>query len=145
MQWKGKIPEGKVFKEPVSSLDIVPTVLSSAGIEIKSEDNFDGVNLLPYIKGEKSGPPHEVLYWRFHNNRAILMDNWKLIKGAKQENWELYNLSEDIGETKNLAEKMPEKVKEMEKLWEEWNTQLQPPKWFRQDASTKKLKNILKE
>jgi len=145
MQWKGKIPEGKLFNEPVSSLDIVPTVLSAIGIQIKPEDKLDGVNLLPYVKGEKSGKPHDVLYWRYVRKKAIRLGDWKLIKESENQNWELYNISEDIGETKNLAEKMPEKVKEMEKLWEEWNSQLQAPKWFRQDVRTKKLKNILKE
>ena len=136
MQWKGKLPEGKVFEEPVSSLDIVPTVLAAVGIEVKPGDNFDGVNLLPYLRGKKSGRPHEVLYWRFFEKRAIRMGDWKLVKEAGQAHWELYNLAEDISETRNLAEKLPKKVKEMEEAWQEWNAQLQPPKWVRQGART---------
>jgi len=134
MQWKGQLPEGKVFEEPVSSLDIVPTVLAAVGIAVKPEDKLDGVNLLPYLRGEKTGRPHDVLYWRFRANQAIRMGDWKLVKAAGQERWELYNLAEDIGETKNLAEQMPEKVSELEKLWQDWNAQLQAPKWIPQDA-----------
>ena len=55
MQWKGQLPEGMVFQEPVSSLDIVPIVLAATGIGVKPEDNLDGVNLLPYLRGEKVG------------------------------------------------------------------------------------------
>jgi len=57
MQWKGKVPANRVFNEMVSSLDIVPTVLSAIGIESKPEDRFDGVNLLPYLTGQKFRTP----------------------------------------------------------------------------------------
>ena len=54
--------------------------------------------------------------------------------------WELYNLDEDVGDTRNLAATMPEKFQGMEKIWMEWNAQLQAPKWVRQDARTAQLK-----
>ncbi|NWG14900.1 MAG: sulfatase-like hydrolase/transferase [Acidobacteria bacterium] len=136
VQWKGQLPEGMVFQEPVSSLDIVPTVLAATGIGVKPEDNLDGANLLPSLKSEKAGRPHDVLYWRSQNKKAIRLGDWKLVKEQRQSGWELYNLADDIGESKNLAEKMPEKVKELEKAWQEWNAQLQAPKWIRQDART---------
>jgi len=61
MQWNGKIPAGKVDDRPVIQLDIHPTALAAAGAEAPGEAKFDGVNLLPYATGEKSGPPHEAL------------------------------------------------------------------------------------
>jgi hypothetical protein len=134
--WKGHLPAGKVFSKPVASLDIVPTVLAAAGQAAKPEDKLDGVNLLPFLGGEKPGRPHDVLYWRFHVKQAIRSGDWKLVKEQRQSHWELYNLADDIGESKNLAEKMPEKVKELEKAWQEWNAQLQAPKWIRQDSRT---------
>jgi hypothetical protein len=118
------------------SLDVVPTVLAAVGRPAKPEDKLDGVDLMPYLSGEKSGRPHDVLYWRFHAKQAIRSGDWKLVKEQRQDRWELYNLADDIGESKNLAEKMPEKVKELEKAWQEWNSQLQAPKWVRQDSRT---------
>ena len=136
VQWKGKLPAGKVFTEPVASLDIVPTVLAAVGIAAKPDDKLDGVNLLPYLGGVKAGSPHDVLYWRFHAKQAIRSGDWKLVKEQRQGRWELYNLADDVGESKDLADKMPEKLKELDKAWQEWNAQLQAPKWIRQDART---------
>ena len=65
MQWKGKIPGGKVDDRPVVQLDILPTALAAAGVAAKPEWKLDGVNLLPYLTGKKAGAPHETLYWRF--------------------------------------------------------------------------------
>jgi arylsulfatase A-like enzyme len=136
VQWKGKVPAGTVSSDPVISLDIVPTVLAAAGKPASPDDKFDGVDLLPHLSGEKSGLPHDVLYWRFHAKQAIRSGDWKLVKEQRQGRWELYNLADDIGETKDLAERMPEKVKELERAWQAWNAQLQAPKWVRQDART---------
>jgi arylsulfatase A-like enzyme len=136
VQWKGRLPAGKVFRDPVMSLDIVPTVLAAVGTAAKADEKLDGVNLLPYLGGEKPGRPHDVLYWRFHAKQAIRAGDWKLVKEQRQARWELYNLADDIGESKDLADRMPEKVKELEKAWQEWNAQLQDPKWVRQDART---------
>lgn len=136
VQWKDRLPAGKVFGEPVVSLDIVPTVLAAAGVAAQPEDKLDGVDLWPYLSGRKAGRPHDVLYWRFQAEQAVRSGDWKLVKVQRQGRWELYNLAEDVGESKNLAEKLPEKVRELEKAWQEWNAQLQAPKWIRRDART---------
>jgi arylsulfatase A-like enzyme len=136
VQWKGRLPAGKVFREPVASLDIVPTVMAAVGKPVKPDEKLDGVDLLPFLSGAKPGRPHDVLYWRFHAKQAIRLGDWKLVKEQRQGRWELYNLAEDIGESKDLAEKMPEKVKELEKAWQEWNAQLRAATWIRQDART---------
>jgi arylsulfatase A-like enzyme len=136
VQWKGNLPAGKIYRDPVISLDIVPTVLAAAGKVVAPDDNLDGVNLLPYLAGDKAGRPHDVLYWRFHTKRAIRMGDWKLVNERGNARPELYNLADDISESKDLADKMPDKVKELDKAWQAWNVQLQAPKWIRQDSRT---------
>jgi len=136
VQWKGRLPAGQVFRNPVSSLDIMPTVLAAVGKPSEPDDKLDGVDLLPCLRGEKTGQPHDVLYWRFHAKQAVRSGDWKLVKEQRRGRWELYNLADDIGESKDLAEKMPEKVKELKKAWQEWNAELQVPKWIRQDSRT---------
>ena len=134
MQWKGKIPAGKVDDRPVIQLDIHPTALAAAGVEAPADAKFDGVNLLPYITGEKSGAPHEALHWRFGSQIALRAGDWKLVKGAGMDGVqggragkadtqgaELYNVTTDIGEKTNLAEKNPDKLKELAALWDKWN------------------------
>lgn len=144
IQWWGHIPQGKVYDLPVNSLDILPTVLAAAGIE--APGNLDGVNLLPYIRGEKSSAPHEELYWRFYDGpkrRAIRRGDMKLLSEGGP--WQLYNLANDIGEKNDLATSSPDTVKSMEAAWDKWNQQMQDPKWQGQapppgpDPSQKRL------
>jgi arylsulfatase A-like enzyme len=150
VQWKGHLPAGKVEDRPVIQLDILPTALAAAGVEIKPEWKLDGVNLLPYLTGAKAGSPHEALYWRFGGQLAIRKGDWKLVKGrgltagpavmrgkANTEGAELYNLAEDIGEKHNLAAKHPAKVNELVADWNAWNLQLVNPAWGPSDPGQK--------
>jgi arylsulfatase A-like enzyme len=144
MQWKGHLPAGRVDDRPVIQLDILPTALAAAGVEIKTDWKLDGVNLLPYLNGQNSAAPHEALYWRFGQQIAIRKGDWKLVKGvgskgvegierqgkASTDGAELYNLAADIGEKDNLAEKESAKLQELVAAWEKWNSELVEPRWF---------------
>lgn len=152
MQWKGHVPAGRVDDRPVIQLDVLPTVLAAIGVPVKAEWKLDGVNLLPYVNGENSGAPHEALYWRFGQQVAIRIGDWKLVKGAgagipvestgraSMDGAQLYNLRDDIGEKKNLAAENPEKVRELAAAWSAWNAQLEEPKWFPQRETPKGAK-----
>ena len=142
-RWSGA--EGAVQRKPnivlILADDLGYAELGCQGCKDIPTPNIDSIarNGVRFTQGYVTCPvcaPTEVLYWRFFEKRAIGMGDWKLVKEAGQTRWELYNLAEDISETRNLAEKMPKKVKGMEEAWEEWNAQLQPPKWVRQDART---------
>jgi arylsulfatase A-like enzyme len=127
-QWKGKLPAGKTYDEPVIQLDILPTSLAAAGAEIDPAWKLDGVDLLPYLTGAKRERPHETLYWRFGHQWAIRHGDWKLVAGNGGDlEGELINLAEDISESKNLAADNPDKVRELKALWDEWNVEQAPP------------------
>ncbi len=136
MQWKGHLPAGKVYDQPVISLDVLPTSLAAAGAALRPEWKLDGVNLLPFLNAEQSGAPHDTLYWRFNfpptqPNRyrwAIRRGDWKLVKNDL-EPLALYNLAEDIGETRDLSGRQPEKALALEAAWKSWNAELAPPAW----------------
>jgi arylsulfatase A-like enzyme len=100
------------------------------------------VNLLPYLDGHRSDLPHAALYWRFGQQIAIRMGDWKLVKApgggapageslgkANTDGAELYNLANDIGEKQNLAQKEPAKLKELADAWNKWNAELAEPAW----------------
>ena len=141
IRWKGHLPEGRVDARPIIQLDVLPTVLMAAGVNPQPEWKLDGVNLLPFLTGRASGSPHDALYWRLGDNMAIRMGDYKLVKtqdgplgsdptvlndlsGAA-----LFNLAEDIGETRNLAAAQPQKVRELAEAWQRWNRQLAQPLW----------------
>jgi arylsulfatase A-like enzyme len=138
VQYKGKLPPGKVYDQPVIQLDIAATALALAGVEAKPEWKLDGVNLLPFLEGKESKPPHEALYWRFGEQMAIRKGDWKLVRpdfspdtpfGKVAEKPLLFNLKEDIGEKTDLAAKHPDRVKELQQQWDKWNATLAPSAW----------------
>ena len=138
VSWAGKIKPGGVFAQPAIQLDLTYTALTAAGLAIKPEWKLDGVDLLPFLTGAKTGGPHDVLYWRFGDQMAIRMGDYKLVRydmnaetrtGKKQpvSATKLYNLAADIGETKDLASKQPDKLKELQAKWDAWNATLMKP------------------
>lgn len=158
MQWKGTLPAGKVYDQPVIQLDLHTTALAAAGIDLNPDWKLDGVDLAPFVKGDKPGSPHEALYWRFGQQMAIRMGDWKLVRaagtddgtkgGGQRKNGiqdlagaQLYNLADDIGESDNLAEKEPEKLKEIAAAWTEWDKDNAEPLWIPAARNAKKKKN----
>ena len=128
VQWKDKIPAGKLYEKPIVSVDIFATAAKVAGAE--TPNNIDGVDLFPYLVGKNSDAPHEVFFWRQGPRTALRKGDWKLVspnRTQKNASWELYNLASDIGETENLAEKQPDKFAELKTLWEKTNGEMAEP------------------
>ncbi len=139
VRWKGRLPAGKVYDAPVIQLDIPATALAAAGVPAQPEWKLDGVNLLPFLEGKDAGRPHAALYWRFGEQMAIRMGEWKLVRADLAPNREfgsiaprpmLFHLGEDIGERNDLAATRPEKVREMQEAWQKWNESLAPAAWL---------------
>ncbi|HEX4609722.1 MAG TPA: sulfatase-like hydrolase/transferase [Urbifossiella sp.] len=135
--WPGRLPAGRTFDHPAIQLDLAPTALAAAGVAVKPEWSYEGVNLLPYLTGQATGRPHETLYWRFGQQMAIRHGDDKLVRYdtiadggmAGVTAPRLYNLAADIGEATDLAAREPEKVKQLQALWDSWNTKNVAPLW----------------
>jgi len=127
LHWPSKLGQGKTYRGSVSSLDVFPTVCAAAGIELPKILHLDGVDLFPYVSGEKKRSPHETLFWSNGPNKAVRKGDWKLVKSGSST-W-LYNLKNDIGETVNLATKNSKKIKELEAELEHWQSQMKSPAW----------------
>lgn len=128
VKWPATIPAGGEYHQPVIQLDILPTALAAIGQPV-ADKNLDGVNLLPFLKGESPGAPHERLYWRFGPQTAIRQGDWKLVKGTGVDAPQLFNLKTDIGEKTDLSSAEPAKFQELQTAWNEWNGTLVEPKW----------------
>lgn len=138
MQWRGHVPAGLVYDKPVISLDILPTALTAAGVALPEDSKLDGVSLLPFLTAAAEGTPHDCLYWRFGEQWAIRKGDWKLLQSRESDMVELYQLSEDAAEAKNLAGDSAERVKEMRSAYEAWNTELMTPRWPQRAGARKK-------
>jgi arylsulfatase A-like enzyme len=128
IQWKGKIPSGKDYTLPVMNLDVLPTCLAAAGSPIEASEGLDGVDLIPFLTGQNQASPHEKMYWRFGDQWAVRQGDWKLVvsRGGSGKP-ELYHLATDIGESKDLATTEPERVAELQKLYDAWSAQQAEP------------------
>ena len=90
------------------------------------------MNLLPFLKGDEPGEPHDVLYWRLNRKTALRAGDWKILQNpgkGKEPAWELYNLAEDVAEQNDLSAANPEKTSEMMRIWEGWDQQMIDPIW----------------
>lgn len=120
--WKGMIPGGQVYSKPVISLDVAATANALAGLP--SDPVLDGVNLVPFLTGQNSGAPHEVLFWRYTDEFVIRKGDWKyLMSGDRQY---LFNLGSDPEERINLLAQNPELVKTLRPQLEQWSQTLIP-------------------
>ena len=129
-QWKGRIPAGRTIDHPVIQVDVPATALAAAGAEIKPEWQLDGANLLPLLEGKTDAAPHDALCWRFGVQYAVRQGDWKLVKPHIDMAPRLHNLAQDLGEQNDLAAQNPEKVKQLQALWDAWNAKNEPPRWI---------------
>ncbi len=141
MQWKGKLPGGKIDTRPVMNLDVLPTVVAAAGGKIDPAWKLDGVDLLPYLSEGNTARPHETMYWRFGDQWAIRHGDWKLVvsRGGSGKP-ELYNLADDVGESRDLASADPSRVAELQRLYGQWNADQATPTAVDSAGAKKKAK-----
>jgi arylsulfatase len=115
---------GELRHNPSHLIDVVPTVLELAGMKPSEELNgrpipkAPGQSLVPTFARD-GATKHDHLWWHHEGNRAIRVGDWKLVAAGKDAAWELYDLKADRGESNNLAETHPEKVREMSALWQQ--------------------------
>ncbi len=121
--WKGRIPGGQTYSHPVVSLDIAASAAALAGLTERAD--LDGVDLLPYLTGQKSDPPHERLFWRWIAQSAVREGQWKLLVGGKRQY--LFDIQSDPQEKHNLLERHPQVAQRLRARLETWAGELQPP------------------
>ena len=114
ISWKGKLDKGKVT-EAINVADLFPTFAALAGVKVPEELNIEGIDFWSSLSGN-SMLEKRVMYWRMNNGMVIKKGDWKLIhlgKTVDEGTDELFNISTDPYETKNVANKNEAKVKEL--------------------------------
>jgi len=139
LRWPGRVPGGKVYRQPVSTLDVLPTAVAAAGGQVDPAWKLDGVDLVPYLTGRKDGPPHEWLFWRMGDERAARTGRWKIrYNGGSgygwkpkpgETRWSLYDLDIDPAERRDLKDDRPDTFQKMLAAYEAWDAQLAKPLW----------------
>jgi arylsulfatase A-like enzyme len=140
VQWKGTLPAGKTYEQPVIQLDFTPTALAAAEVDPK-DAKFDGVNLLPYLQNKVSAPPHETLYWRFGDQMAIRHGNYKLVVGRGETKPQLFDLAADLGEKNDLSTAKDDVMKDLQSRYDQWSATLDKPRWGQPNRELGNFKN----
>lgn len=113
MRWPAGLPTGATFGAPVGHVDIFATAAAAAGVPLPADRIIDGVDLLPFARGEKDGRPHERLFWRTRDYLTLREGDWKLqVTQMPRKDW-LYDLATDPGERRNLAASEPARLAAM--------------------------------
>ncbi len=124
VRWPGKIAAGSTSGAVVGCIDLYPTILDLLGVAPPKEQKIDGVSFAPVLLGKGSLTRDAYFIWFPHLEPGVSVrqGDWKLIRrfqempGKYEGTRELFNLKDDIGESKNLAAAMPEKVRELDAL-----------------------------
>jgi arylsulfatase A-like enzyme len=139
-RWPGKIKPGTVSDHPCYFGDMMATFADLAGAQKYVPDDVDSISLVPTLLGQaKKQQQHAFLYWewpRYNWNKgeyigmmqALRQGNWKILRQDARKPWQLYDLSNDLGEKNNLAEKRPDLVKKLAKLAGSAHTDPRPQK-----------------
>jgi len=129
ISWPNHLKENTTYSNPVTTLDLLPTFYAAAGGSTADLVDIDGVDLMPFINGENTNRPHEKLYWKKENRGVYREGDWKFIRFPDRPA-ELYDMSTDTPELKNLANTYPERVKAMYKELFKWELTLERPMWM---------------
>jgi len=119
-----------VCNTPVCVVDFYPTFCRVAGVDPEPGQYLDGVSILGLLKNPNASVTRDSLYWHYplakphflggRSSGAVRKGNWKLIEFFDDGHLELYNLKDDVGEKRNLAEIMPQKTTELYELLKNW-------------------------
>jgi arylsulfatase A-like enzyme len=132
-RWPGNVPAGNVSNTVWANWDVLPTFAALTGYATPT--GIDGVSMLPTLRGKAQPTPHPYLYWQFNEGvlkEAVLQENWKLVRlkeKGKPEVLELYDLSTDETETRNLADSQPARLAQLRQLMRASTTPPQHPKF----------------
>jgi len=128
IKWPGHTKPGSISHEPVISMDFYPTILAVTAQSLRPHQHVDGENLVPILTGS-GGLQREAIYWHYpHYNDhpqsfpsgVIRARDWKLIEAFETSKLSLYNLVEDLGETRDLSDNEPAKVMELHAKLRAW-------------------------
>lgn len=125
LQWPAQVKGGRTLEFPVTSLDLLPTIVTAAGGKV---DGVDGINLIPLVTGETE-PPNRALYWRFNRAWAVRDSEWKLVKVKEGGLPHLFHIAQDTSETNDLYAQQPDVVKRLQTAYDTWDATLAPKLW----------------
>jgi len=140
VRWPGHVKPGSKCDQAVIGIDFYPTLLELAGAPAPAGQELDGMSIVGLMTGSQKLAPRAIYWhfpcylegatptgWRTTPAGAVQMGDYKLIEFFEDGHCELYNIVEDIGETKDLAASMPDKARELHDELVAWRKRVSAP------------------
>jgi len=147
VRWPGRAPAGAACDVPTVHVDMLPTFAAIAGAALPARQTLDGESLLPLMRDPRARLARDAFFqhfpgylgagpgqWRTTPVSLIHAGDWKLMEFLEDGRLELYNLREDIGESRNLAKELPEKTRELHARLVAWRASVKAPMPTKNDA-----------
>jgi arylsulfatase A-like enzyme len=128
IRWPSRIEAGSQSDTRVIHMDLYPTLLEMAGLPLRPGQHVDGISLMPLLAGSGALPDRDLFFHFPHPTHAtgpfasIISRDWKLIRWYNDTSgaYSLFNLAEDPGELADLADRLPQRVKELSDRLAQW-------------------------
>lgn len=148
VRWPGKVKAGTACDVPAIHVDVYPTFVALAGGAMPAKQVYDGESLVPLLRDGGAKLKRTAIFqhfpgylgagtgqWRTKPVSLVQEGDWKLMEFLEDSRLELYNLREDIGESKNLAETRPEKTRELHAKLVAWRADVKAPMPTKNDGT----------
>ncbi|MEX0882846.1 MAG: sulfatase-like hydrolase/transferase, partial [Cyclobacteriaceae bacterium] len=112
-RWPGKIKANSTISTRLWSPDLFVGVANLAEAELPQDRFIDGKNPIPVLTGETTHSPHASLFFKYQTHAALIWGDYKILREKPEDPWKLFNIREDISESKDLAQSHPELVKKL--------------------------------
>ena len=122
VRWPEQFQAGTICREPVANIDLLPMILSAAGLSASGNLKLDGRDPTATLAG-KARSPHEYLFFEFRNWNAVRSGRWKIVRSRSDAAFELYDLMTDWSETHDVAKQQPEIAGRLTRAFETWREQ----------------------
>jgi arylsulfatase A-like enzyme len=129
MKWPAGLPRSVRYEQPVGHVDIFSTAAAAATAALPADRVMDGVDLAAFVADPAKGAPHKSLFWRDGDYKVLLAGDWKLQTSERPRKVWLHNLRDDPTEKRNLADAMPDKVRELQQELAAIDAQQAKPLW----------------
>lgn len=131
IHWPGVSQADSVCTEPVIVMDLFPTFLAAAGVNLPTDVPLDGLDLKPLLKHPQTSLARESLYFHYPHYystttpvSAVRKRDWKLLEYFEDNHIELYNLRDDLAESEDLAQRNPDKAVELQAELHAWRARV---------------------
>lgn len=131
ISWPAAIPSGQSLDEPVTGLDILPTLIEATNIDAVKGLAFDGINILPILEKKQLSLEDRMMFWRYSGGEGWVarQGGYKLIHSHYKGKSMLFNLDNDPYEHEDISQGYPEIVERLKSAYIQWDSQMMEPLW----------------